>query len=421
MKKFKKTAAVALAAIMAVGSMSVVAFADSATTEQQNKERDVNLAQGEIFVVDNVKYTANYNGSSLNGLEVCGLADDSVPAEITIPSEIDGIEVFSIADEAFKNCSNLKSVTIPGGIIMHDSAFEGCTALATVNILDYSGDDIWNIYGISESAFKNCISLKSVKIGTGINYIDFGAFEGCSALVSIDLPQSIDTIYHAAFRGCTSLSTITIPNAVKRIYSSTFENCSNLTKINIGSGVTEIHLGRTTGGYVDVDEYCTGGCFEGCTSLAEINVDPENKNFSSEDGVLFCGTQLCKFPPAKSGAYVVPDWVTFISGTGTLLGGYNHRAFENCRYITSITINAGGGTADYFEDCTSLKEINVDPDNERYFSDNGVLYAVGKSGSSLMAYPVAKPDKSYTVSQYTNLIASPLSPNLTSITIDCYY
>ena len=61
----------------------------------------------------------------------------NVPAEVTIPSSAEGRDIKKIADKAFKDCTQIVSVTIENGIVeIGEYAFAGCTSLSTVSIPD---------------------------------------------------------------------------------------------------------------------------------------------------------------------------------------------------------------------------------------------------------------------------------------------
>jgi hypothetical protein len=92
-----------------------------------------------------------------------------------------------------------------------------------------------------DSAFKNCENLKTVTISEGVTSIGDSTFSGCSALAA-----SLQSIGNAAFFDCASLTTVTVPD-IMRITSFTsgygkvvdsssaarvFYNCS---KLNLAS------------------------------------------------------------------------------------------------------------------------------------------------------------------------------------------
>ncbi|MBR0487190.1 MAG: leucine-rich repeat domain-containing protein [Treponema sp.] len=97
--------------------------------------------------------------------------------------------------------------------------------------------------------------------------------------------------------------------------------------------------------------------FNGCKSLDSINVDSNNANYSSIDGVLFNkeATAIIKYPAGKQSAeYTIPDSVTSI-------GDY---AFQGCTFLSSVTISdsvTSIGT-DAFYGCTTISSVTI-PDS----------------------------------------------------------
>ena len=102
--------------------------------------------------------------------------------------------------------------------------------------------------------------------------------------------------------------------SVTSIGAQAFSLCSNLTFVTIPQSVTSIEYGP----------------FLACINLKTINVDADNPNYCSMNGVLFNKdkTQLIQYPCSKQGAYTIPNSVTSI-------GIY---AFTECMNLTSIDI-----------------------------------------------------------------------------------
>lgn len=128
----------------------------------------------------------------------------------------------SFVPEALANITLLGScVTVP------DAAFDGCTSLYTVNILD-------GIESVGVSAFKGCISLVSVNIGADVKTISEEAFSGCKSLSKIAFFESstLHKISMQAFMGCESICELNLPDSLRRIEKSAFYNCKSLTKIS---------------------------------------------------------------------------------------------------------------------------------------------------------------------------------------------
>ena len=350
---------------------------------------------------------------------------------ITIPNG-----VTSIGDSAFEDCTSLKSITIPNSVTsIGDSAFEDSTSLTSITIPN-------GVTSIGDSAFEGCTSLTSITISDSVTCIGDSAFNGCTSLISITIPDSVTSIGESAFSGCSSLASITIPDSVMSIGNDAFHECSSLTSITIPYSVTSI------GDYA----------FLGCSRLTAIDVNTDNMDYTSVNGVLFYNdkTIIC-YPAGKKGNnYKIPDGVTSIcryafSGCTSLtsitipdsvteIGG---SAFENCSSLTSITIpdsvtSIGVGAfvgcssltsimipdnvtyigGAVFADCSSLTEIKVSTQNAKYVSVNGVLY--NKDKTTIMCYPAGKKDKNYKIlDDVTEICTSAFNgcSSLTSITI----
>ena len=358
----------------------------------------------------------NNNYSSLDGVlfnetktEIMKYPGNKVGTEYAIPNSVIGI-----GDRAFENCISLKSINIPEGVTsIGEDAFEYCDSLTSIEIPS-------SVTSIGYSAFYNCRSLTSINISEGITSIGDYAFSGCKSLTIINIPEGVTSIGDQTFEGCYSLTSINIPSSVTNIDFWAFYDCLNLTSItipssviSIGSGTFENCLSLTS---IKIPSSVTSigdGAFSGCDSLQEINVDEDNNNYSSLDGVLFnkTKTELMKYPDNKVGTeYAIPSSVTDI-GDG---------AFENCASLTSITIpssvtsigskgfkgcdsltsinipsnvtSIGNGAFGY---CDSLQEINVDEDNNNYSSLDGVLFNEAKT--EIVKYPDNKVGTEYII------------------------
>ena len=133
--------------------------------------------------------------------------------------------VTSIGNDAFRNRSSLKSITIPDGVTsIGDDAFCGCSGLTSITIQN-------GVTSIGNSAFYRCSSLKSITIPNGVTSIGDSAFLGCSSLTSITIPDGATSIGNLAFYDCSGLTSITIPDSVTSIGYVAFFGCSRLTSI----------------------------------------------------------------------------------------------------------------------------------------------------------------------------------------------
>ena len=192
------------------------------------------------------------------------------------------------------------------------------------------------VESIGENAFGTCSSLTNITIPSSVTAIGACAFQKCSSLISIIIPKGVTDIKIATFNGCDSLISVTIPESVTNIQRLAFGNCNNLSNITIPKSVTNI------------EDFA----FINCDQLQNMEVDNNNLNYCSDEGVLFNKekTRLMVYPEKKEDKeYIVPSSVTKISDS----------AFQGCSGLTNITIpgsvtSIGDSTFIYCSNLTSV-------------------------------------------------------------------
>ena len=322
-------------------------------------------------------------------------------ASYTIP---DGVTL--INSYAFYDCTSLKEVTIPNSVTeIEVDAFSGCTSLTAINV-DENNTKYKSVDGVLYSKdMKTLLAYPAGKTNTSytipdsVSEIRGDVFEYCTSLTKVTIPDSVTKIDRRAFSGCTSLKEVTIPNSVTEIGDSAFLGCKSLTKVTIPDSVTKIGYGAFSGctslkeitlpaGVSSIYYYCY--IFSDCISLTAINVDENNTDCKSVDGVLFSKDMktLWIYPAGKTNtSYTIPDSVTKI----------DRYAFSGCTSLKEVTIPDSvtviSDTA--FRGCTSLTAINVYEYNMDYISVDGVLFHLWKG--QCLAYPAGKTNTSYTI------------------------
>ena len=177
--------------------------------------------------------TANAWYSSIDGV----LFDKSLATLIEYPGRKSGSYsipggVTNIAEQSFRSCSNLTSVTIPNSVTkIGYLAFGECTGLTGVTIPS-------SVTDLGEAAFEGCSNLTNARIGNGVTSI-IDAFSFCTSLTSATIPTSVTNIGYQAFAG-SGLTNVAIPDSVTSIGTSAFISCGHLISVTVGSGVNSV-------------------------------------------------------------------------------------------------------------------------------------------------------------------------------------
>ena len=138
--------------------------------------------------------------------------------ELVIPSEIEGKNVYKIADAALANHPEFKKVTIPGNIIwIGASAFYGDSGIEELTIEPGVEEAI-----IGYFAFNECDGLKEVTIPGNYLQIDTKTFADCDALEYFKWEENSKSE----------------PN--QRMGGFVFDNCGKLSEVHLSSSVGHI-------------------------------------------------------------------------------------------------------------------------------------------------------------------------------------
>ena len=312
-----------------------------------------------------------------------------------------------IAAEAFWNCTNLKEITIPEGVI-----------------------------SIGNEAFRGCTSIERIMLPKSLETIGYKAFADCTGLKTLSIPGGIESIGEGAFSACTSLDSATFDgDAPKEFGKDVFKDCAEgftiYTKCGYDTWKGEPYQDspRTWNGYsIKFTEphsfvetitptpatctqtgmrkyecsFCGYNYTEIIPALGHNYVNGEcTKCYELQDSVGgYCGGNTGYTYDIESQAYTNLTWelnrttgVLTIDGTSFMkdystVGSapwYNYRS-----EIKTVKITKGVGEISFraFRDCINLTSVEVENGNKVYCSWNDVLYS--KNKNELIFCPEAK-------------------------------
>lgn len=140
----------------------------------------------------------------------------------------------SFGSYAFKDCSSLGSVTIPSGITnLADHAFYGCNSLYSLTIPS-------SVTNIGTYTFSSCFSLRSAAVPSSATFVGSYIFSSCFSLHSVTIPSSSPFLGENVFYNCYALDSVTIPSGVTTLCNYVFVGCCSLGSLIIPSSVTTI-------------------------------------------------------------------------------------------------------------------------------------------------------------------------------------
>lgn len=262
---------------------------------------------------------------------------------ITLPSEVNGFSLTTIAANAFKDCYAITEITIPAGMTIEKGAFSGNTALTSVRSLSLEAYDIaaeafdtytynyttllvavnqaeafavaqgWKKFKTIRGFIPEGVTEFSAKNAEGLtlNYIVKDS-EAMTVEVGKKEPGGYATLLSPSDGGPLNIPAEVLGYRVVGIVDNAFTSCNNLTSLSIPSTVTAI-----------------GDAFGGCSGIATVTIDANNPVYDSRNG----SNAIIETATNK---LIVGFKTTVIPNSVVSIGSY---AFNNCG-LTRIIIPA---------------------------------------------------------------------------------
>ena len=317
------------------------------------------------FMVDSIFYNIDGTNAEVTYQQL-RMATASYHGDMIIPDSVTykgtTYPVTAIGREAFFNCSEMTSITLPNTITnIALYAFSDCSGLTSFEIPE-------SVTEIGSGAFSYCSGLTRIFIPHTVTKLSLNPFIGCSGLESItvasdnpfydtrdncnaiiktstnvlisgikstNIPSSVTRIDVSAFFGISSMTDIEIPYSITSIGANAFADCIGLTSFFIPNSVTEI------GNYP----------LQGCIGLESVIVENGNPYYDSRDNCNAIIETITNKLISGTKNTIIPGSVTAI-GDNAFCGISNVTCFEIPNSVTSIGRRA-------FEACTALESIEI--------------------------------------------------------------
>ena len=310
-------------------------------------------------------------------------ADQTITSAI-IPSNIEGIPVKAIGNEAFRDCFKLKTISLPKDLEeIGYRAFSHCTSLEKI-FIPKTVVRTGKYYGQPGAWFWGCEKLKEIILEEGTSRIIEGSFSGIPNSFKMVIPASVKEIGSQAFANSkgikkvtygepTTVGTIVIPQTVKSIGESAFYDCSELENVKWPSHIKNIPNEafrdcfklKTISLPKDLEEIGYRA-FSHCTSLEKIFIPKtvvRTGKYYGQPGAWFWGCEKLKEIILEEGtSRIIEGSFSGISSSYKMVipesvKEIGERAFANSENLKTLTLNKNITLIadNSFENCSSLE------------------------------------------------------------------
>lgn len=295
----------------------------------------VKWAQG----VTNIAHSSFYNCISLTHIDALDWdkivsIEDNAFYNSALSYEIRSSSIKNIGDWAFFNSKISGDLYLPNLESIATRSFKGCTALTSVSSLGKITElgPYINWSGSGYGVFSDCSSLKSVVLPEGLLTIGHSAFSNCSSLTSVNLPTSVKNVETSAFsRAKNSVVVLNLPN-LEVLGNTVFVSINSLKRVESLGKITTLYGANShngAGSFVDCPNLefvrlpstittigTTGRAFINCTNLKVLiceSITPPSVSATPFAGTpIASGTGYIYVPDASVDAYKeATNWATY--------------------------------------------------------------------------------------------------------------
>lgn len=259
-------------------------------------------------------------------------------SDVKIPDTIYDIPVKEISESAFANDVSIKSVTFGKNIkLIGANSFGGCTGLKSIDF-SVSASDIQ----IGEYAFTGCTALEEAVIGENVASVGRGAFYGCESLENVTIPESLSDIGGRAFAETPWLKA--------KSKGSEF--------VTVGDGVLVAYNGGKSDVKLPEKVKKISGAFAGNTKLKSVKL---TSNVRSIGDMSFMGCKSLETVTVSDGLEDI--------GKDAFYGCVNLKWLILKDKVSSIGDDAFGY-------CGAAIYVNEGSEAEKYCTENGIEHCI---------------------------------------------
>lgn len=335
----------------------------------------------EPFEIDGVRYTPNFDYEKLNAQVAIYNPEKDAPAQ-TLHPEVEELHIPATVEQygytyevcqitcKFEQFPNLRSLHLPSTV--SKICIDYIHSLQEV-VVDEDNPIYTSVDGLLYSkdlteliAVPSGLPIKKFVVRDGVEVIGKDVLANHQELEEVVFPNSVKKVSEKAFSDCPSLKTVHLNEGLERLESYAFGNTA-LERVKLPLSLKYIGQKRFSGRRP----------FSGCSKLTAFEMDGESELFTVIDGVLYAkdnsalGLLYC--PPVRT-VLNIPDGVECILGDAcnecrnlekvvmpdsvTSIDGW---AFYNCKNLQQVVLSKNvqfiGSCA--FRECTALKELDL--------------------------------------------------------------
>ncbi len=366
-----------------------------------------------------------------------GSLHSTIPAEIIIPQEINGIEVVEIEHEAFYNCETIHRIVLPSSVkktgirafawsrnleevVLNEGleeikdSFDGNDSLESI-VLPSTVSSITGLHNLSNltsiivsednpffrSSEDGVLFSKdgttlinfprgktgSYTVPSEVSVINSLAFYK-SKISSVTIQGVVTEISDMTFCDCPNLRTVVLPDSVERIMDFAFEYCATLSSINWPASLTEIRghafsqTGLTSISLPASLQTIGSNAFSECPNLQSVHIHSSIETTgSSVSSAPFYRCSSLTEGTVSEDATSIPDYLfatTALTSFSfpdsiTTIGDY---AFYGCEFVELVFSSNSNLTSignSAFQYCDKLTSVSF-PDSLRIISYGAFQY-----------------------------------------------